>query len=61
MRRAHRRHSQTSRRRGVIIADFLRFLDQLNVVVVRGEWIAGIDNACSTPTPTVRRARPPDE
>lgn len=28
------------------VADFLRFLDQLNVVVVRREWIAGIDNAC---------------
>ncbi len=25
--------------------DFLRFLDQLNVVVLRQEWIAGIDNA----------------
>lgn len=27
------------------IADFLRFFDQLNVVVVRREWIAGVDNA----------------
>jgi hypothetical protein len=26
------------------VSDFLRFLDQLNVVVVRGEWIAGVDN-----------------
>lgn len=25
--------------------DFLRFLDQLSVIVVRREWIAGIDNA----------------
>ena len=25
--------------------DFLRFFDQLSVVVVRSEWIAGIDNA----------------
>ena len=27
------------------VSDFLRFLDQLNVVVVRREWIAGVDNA----------------
>lgn len=27
------------------VADFLRFLDQLSVVVVRREWVAGIDNA----------------
>ena len=27
------------------VVDFLRFLDQLNVVVVRREWIAGVDNA----------------
>ena len=27
------------------VEDFLRFLDQLNVVVIRNEWIAGIDNA----------------
>lgn len=27
------------------VEDFLRFLDQLNVVVLRREWIAGIDNA----------------
>lgn len=27
------------------VADFLRFLDQLSVVVVRREWIAGVDNA----------------
>lgn len=27
------------------VRDFLRFLDQLTVVVVRREWIAGIDNA----------------
>jgi len=27
------------------VADFLRFLDQLNVIVLRGEWIAGVDNA----------------
>jgi hypothetical protein len=27
------------------VEDFLRFLDQLSVVVVRREWIAGMDNA----------------
>lgn len=30
---------------GQHVTDFLRFLDQLNVVVVRREWIAGVDNA----------------
>ena len=27
------------------VEDFLRFLDQLSVVVLREEWIAGVDNA----------------
>ena len=28
-----------------IVENFLRFLDQLSVVVIRKEWIAGVDNA----------------